>query len=338
MRSSSVAGFVPGLILVGAVAALISLGACDDGDPVYGVGGGDGSRPEAELAMLEITLGDQQNGRTSEAFALPLVVQATVDLGVTDGIQANPNIQPVPDLAIDWSITRGVATLSAAGSITDDEGEASVTVTPGPLLGDLEVSAAISGGADTVRFELRTTVYLIDILINRFEVPLGGDSIEVVVGDTIEWVNRDVLQHAVQATSVPPGGFTFFSPTLDNSQRFRFVPKVEGVFDYEDPLSDQPTPPAGRISVVGREVGGLRVETSTSGTNGDNAYVVTVDGTRSSAIGAQDQVIFPALSATTHAVRLREVAGNCSVGGENPRAVTVVAGDTVTTTFGVTCE
>jgi plastocyanin len=189
-----------------------------------------------------------------------------------------------------------------------------------------------------VRFELRTTVYLIDILINRFEVPLGGDSLEVVVGDTVEWVNRDVLRHAVLATSVPPGGFEFFSPELDNSQRYRFVPKVEGVFDYEDPLSDQPILPTGRISVVGREVGALRVETTTSGENRDNAYVVTVDGTRSSAIGADDQVIFPALGATAHAVRLREVAPNCVVGGDNPRAVTVAAGDTVTTTFGVTCE
>jgi plastocyanin len=266
------------------------------------------------------------------------VVQAIVDLGVTDGIQANPNIQPAAGLEIDWSITRGVATLSAAASVTDDDGEASVTVTSGPLLGDLEVAAAVAGGMDTVRFELRTTVYLIDILINRFEVPLGGDSLEVVVGDTVEWVNRDVLRHAVLATSVPPGGFEFFSPELDNSQRYRFVPKVEGVFDYEDPLSDQPTLPTGRISVVGREVGALRIQTTTSGENRDNAYVVTVDGTRSSAIGAEDQVVFPALGATAHAVRLREVAPNCFVAGENPRAVTVVAGDTVTTIFGVTCE
>jgi plastocyanin len=326
------------LVLMVSAVVLLALPACDDGDPLYGVGGGGGSTPEAELAILEITGGDQQNGRTSEAFGLPLVVQATVDLGVTDGIQANPNIQPATGLEIDWSITRGVATLSAAASFTDDDGEAFVTVTSGPLLGDLEVAAAVAGGMDTVRFELRTTVYLIDILINRFEVPLGGDSLEVVVGDTVEWVNRDVLRHAVLATSVPPGGFEFFSPELDNSQRYRFVPKVEGVFDYEDPLSDQPILPTGRISVVGREVGALRVETTTSGENRDNAYVVTVDGTRSSAIGADDQVIFPALGATAHAVRLREVAPNCVVGGDNPLAVTVAAGDTVTTTFGVTCE
>jgi hypothetical protein len=37
-------------------------------------------------------------------------------------------------------------------------------------------------------------------------------------------------------------------------------------------------------------------------------------------------------------VRLVEVQPNCTVAGDNPRSVTVVAQDTVTTTFDVTCE
>jgi plastocyanin len=289
--------------------------------------------------MLAVVVGDGQNGRTSEALSEPLVVQATVDLGLDEGVPLTENIQPVEGLEIDWAITSGVATLSTARSVTDENGAASVQVTPGPLLGDIEVTAtAVAENGVSVQFALRTTVYLIDILIDRFEVPLGGDSIEVAVGDTVEWVNRDALRHAVSTTSVPPGGFEFRSPDLANSQRYRFVPKVEGTFRYEDPLNVNAVRPTGRISVVGRDVGGLTIATSTSGQNPDHAYVVTVDGTRSSAIGAADEVTFPALSATTHAVRLLEVEANCAVSGANPRPVTVLAADTVTTTFEVTCE
>lgn len=316
--------------------ALLAGAACDDSDPVYGVGGG--TEPAAD-AYLEIVQGDLQNGRTSEAFPEPLVVQALQDLGLVDGVRGTQNIQPVEDLQINWTITKGVATLSNPTSLTDAAGNASVTVTPGPLLGEIEVTATIAGeGGDLAEFVLRTTVFLVEILIDRFEVPLGGDSIEVVVGDTIEWVNRDALKHAVLSTAVPDGGFAFNSGDLNNSQRYRFVPKVEGVFEYVDPLSVQAELPTGMISVVGQDVGALRVVTSTSGENPDLAYVVTINGVQSSAIGPADEVTFPALRATAQAVRLVEVQPNCTVAGDNPRAVTVVAQDTVTTTFDVTCE
>jgi len=80
------------------------------------------------------------------------------------------------------------------------------------------------------------------------------------------------------------------------------------------------------------------VVTTTSGENPDLAYVVTINGVQSSAIGPADEVTFPALRATAQAVRLVEVQPNCTVAGDNPRSVTVVAQDTVTTTFDVTCE
>jgi hypothetical protein len=187
--------------------ALAVVGACDDNDPIYGVGGGNPSGGSGEVA-LEILLGDLQNGRTSEAFREPLVVQATEDLGLVDGVRGTQNIQPVEALEIQWTITKGVATLSSPVSLTDSSGIASVTVTPGPLLGEIEVTAAVAAdNGDLVEFSLQTTVFLVEILINRFEVPLGGDSLEVVLGDTIEWVNRDALTHAVVSTSEPAGGF-----------------------------------------------------------------------------------------------------------------------------------
>lgn len=325
-----------GVLSIVGFGLFLTLGACDDNDPIYGVGGGAETAPDAQL---EIVLGDRQNGRTSEALAEPLVVRAVQDLGLVDGVQGTQNIQPVEGLQIDWTITKGVATLSNPASLTDADGNASVTVTPGPLLGELEVTATIAGeGGDFAEFSLRTTVFLVEILIDRFEVPLGGDSIEVVLGDTIEWVNRDALKHAVLSTSEPDGGFAFNSGDMVNSQRYRFVPKVEGVFEYEDPLGIQATNPTGAISVVGREVGALRVVTNTTGENIDRAYVVTINGVQSSAIGPSDEVTFPALRATAHAVRLVEVLSNCTVAGDNPRSVSVLAADTVTTAFDVTCD
>lgn len=318
------------------VGLTLSLGACDDNDPIYGVGGGSESAPDAQL---EIVLGDLQNGRTSESFTEPLVVRAVQDLGLVEGVRGTQNIQPVENVQIDWTITKGLATLSNPVSLTDVDGLATVTVTPGPLLGEIEVTATVAGDdGDFAEFNLRATVFLVEILIDRFEVPLGGDSIEVVLGDTIEWVNRDALKHAVLSTSEPVGGFAFYSGDLDNSQRYRFVPKVEGIFEYEDPLSIQGEAPTGKISVVGRDFGGLRVVTSTSGDNIDRAYVVTINGIQSSAIGPDDEVTFPALQATAQAVRLVEVLPNCTVAGDNPRSVTVIAQDTVTTTFQVDCD
>lgn len=298
--------------------------ACDDGEPIYGVGGGSGAPTDVELEVLS---GDGQNGRTSEALPEPLLVRATRGGGAATGV------------TIGWAITKGAATLSSATTATDDSGRASVTVTPGPLLGEIEVTATVAGeGGDSVEFGIRTTVVLIDILINRFEVPLGGDSVEVVLGDTVEWVNRDALRHSVVSRSIPAGAPTFISGSLRNSERFRYVPKVEGLYDYSDTLSVQAVAPIGKISVVGREVGALRIETATTGGDGGAGFVVTVDGQLSSAVGPDDIVVFPTLSATAHLVRFVDPLERCAPAGENPRSVTVIARDTVSTRFDLACQ
>ena len=109
------------------IGGLLSLGACDDDDPIYGVGGGAETAPED--AELEIVLGDLQNGRSSEAYTEPLVVRAFQNLGLVNGVRGTQNIQPVENLQIDWTITKGLATLSNQASLTNADGIASVTVT-----------------------------------------------------------------------------------------------------------------------------------------------------------------------------------------------------------------
>jgi len=73
------------LSALGVAASIVAWSACDDGDPVYGVAGGGGASATGDT-ILTIALGDGQSGRTSETLSEPLVVQATVDLGLDEGV------------------------------------------------------------------------------------------------------------------------------------------------------------------------------------------------------------------------------------------------------------
>jgi tricorn protease-like protein len=64
---------------------------------------------------------------------------------------------------------------------------------------------------------------------------------------------------------------------------------------------------------------------------------VSVDDLVARAIAAGGSVTFADLEVGVHGVELYDLSGNCVVGGENPRAVSVAAGETSETTFEVTC-
>src|SRR6266566_475575 len=83
--------------------------------------------------------------------------------------------------------------------------------------------------------------------------------------------------------------------------------------------------------------GTLTIVTSTTGSNVDpDGYTLTIDGSSSQPIAANDTVTVTA-SAGDNPVALSGVAANCAVSGANPRTVTVAAGGADTTTFAVTC-
>ena len=85
--------------------------------------------------------------------------------------------------------------------------------------------------------------------------------------------------------------------------------------------------------------GALEVTTSTSGDDQDpDGYTFAVDGGSAQAIGTNAVVTVPNLAAGDHQVSLSGVAANCTVGGANPRTVSVPSGGTAQTTFSVTCE
>jgi hypothetical protein len=86
-------------------------------------------------------------------------------------------------------------------------------------------------------------------------------------------------------------------------------------------------------------VGEIRVRSNTSGVDLDpNGYVAEIDeGFRTTRIGVNDETGFGNLIPGEHQVGLTDVATNCTVLGQNPRTVTLAAGQTLFVSFGVEC-
>ena len=83
----------------------------------------------------------------------------------------------------------------------------------------------------------------------------------------------------------------------------------------------------------------LRITTATSGVELDpDGYTVAIDGQAPQPIGANATLITEDLPAGQHTVELSGIADNCTVGGENPQPVSVVAGSTATVAFVITCS
>lgn len=84
--------------------------------------------------------------------------------------------------------------------------------------------------------------------------------------------------------------------------------------------------------------GSLQVTSSTSGPSSDpDGYTITLDGTQRGALGTSGGVNVDRLTPGSYKVGLSGLVANCQVQGNNPRSVTVVAGESVTAAFAVTC-
>jgi Big-like domain-containing protein len=85
--------------------------------------------------------------------------------------------------------------------------------------------------------------------------------------------------------------------------------------------------------------GSLTVTSSTSGTSPDpDGYMITIDGSERGPLGSNAVVTVAGLPEGSHLVGLNGVAGNCTVQGANPSAVTVPASSTVQIAFAVLCR
>jgi len=85
--------------------------------------------------------------------------------------------------------------------------------------------------------------------------------------------------------------------------------------------------------------GGTLVATvATGGADIDgDGYAVLVDTLPARPIGIADSIVFPGLSVDSHVVRLIGVADQCTIGGENPRAIPLEPPDTARIEWQITC-
>jgi hypothetical protein len=92
------------------------------------------------------------------------------------------------------------------------------------------------------------------------------------------------------------------------------------------------------LSVPSNEnVGTLEIVTTTTGAEADpDGYIVQVDAQNVGAIGAS-ATMDTQVTAGDHTVELTGLATGCTVTGENPRSVSVVAGQIMTLSFAVSC-
>ena len=89
------------------------------------------------------------------------------------------------------------------------------------------------------------------------------------------------------------------------------------------------------------EVGTLQVTTVTTGPEAawdPDGYIVRVDEAGGMAVGVNETLTYGDVAAGAHSVDLMNVAGTCTVTSDNPQAVTIVAGETTTVTFTVSCS
>jgi len=84
--------------------------------------------------------------------------------------------------------------------------------------------------------------------------------------------------------------------------------------------------------------GSIQVQVSTTGSDLDpDGFTVLVDGANGQAVGPDGSVTFSNLAEGTHEVSIEGLAANCSVTGDNPRTVSVTAGEVAQAAFDVVC-
>jgi hypothetical protein len=118
------------------VFALISIGGCTlNTDVNVGPAG-----------MIKVPDGDAQTAPTNTALPLPLSVIVVNQFG-----------ERLRDVVVTWTVASGGGTLSAASSVSDELGVATVNYTTGATAGQVIIGATASNGILFVTFSVTVT-------------------------------------------------------------------------------------------------------------------------------------------------------------------------------------
>ncbi|MEP7226270.1 MAG: hypothetical protein ABI785_02835 [Gemmatimonadales bacterium] len=89
----------------------------------------------------------------------------------------------------------------------------------------------------------------------------------------------------------------------------------------------------------GPTTGSLEVTTTTTGAEVDpDGYIVQVDAEDPQTIGSSSSFRSAGVTPGNHTIRLAGMGSNCALEGDNPRPVTIAAGETTAVLFQVTCS
>ena len=130
-------------------------------------------------AALTITSGDDQEGILGEA--------AELQVRVTD--QFNNGVR---DVTVNWAVTEGDASLSAASSTTSSSGFAVDTVTLGQTAGDIEITAAVSG-LPPVTFEALAKAQITEPIGDEFSTSASAGLVPPDITRITAWPTQSVL-------------------------------------------------------------------------------------------------------------------------------------------------
>jgi Tol biopolymer transport system component len=176
--------------------------------------------------------------------------------------------------------------------------------TPEPATGTLRVSVATSGG---------------DLDLNGYTVRVDGvERIPIGINAAATIADLATGSHDVALSDVAP------NCSLGGATPAAVVIRDGATTDLQFTVACVAT--------------GVRITTATTGIDVDSNYALAMDGVSVGVLGANGSVEITRVAAGSHTVTLSAVAGNCAVGGENPRSVTVAVGEIVPVAFAVTCD
>ncbi len=177
----------------------------------------------------------------------------------------------------------------------------------GPTTGSIQVSLVVSGfdmDADGCTFTLD-----------------GAGQRRLTAGGSTTYADLSVGQHTVAISDV-----------ADNCQ-------VQGEVSRQVSVTADRTTSVSFSVTCASRVGSIAVSVATTGGDLDqDGYAVIVEGETPVAVGINETATVGDLSPGEHTVGLEGVAANCTVTGDNPRSVTVVAGQVSQETFPIDCD
>jgi len=266
------------------------------------------------LSVIVHTTGNtpDPNGYTvtvDGAQSRPVAIEDTITYtGVATGTRSVQLGGLAPNCSVPAGATRPVVV--AAGQTATVTFSVSCPSTPPPT-GNLKVKASTTGATPDP---------------NGYTVTIDGDSSRTIMS------NDSTTYTLVAGTSylVELGDVASNCTVTGGPSQTKTVIAGQTVTAAFTVTCPTPPPPTGDLTVT----------TSTTGSSFDpNGYTVAVDGgtPRSIAINNSTGITFTGLTPTSHTVVLGDVASNCTVSGGPSQTKTVVAGQTVTASFTVTC-